>query len=339
MYLAYYGLTDFPFQLTPDHRFFFGSTVHCKAMSYLTFGLNQGEGFIVLTGEVGAGKTTLLGHLLDTLDAATYVAGRIVSTHLAGDDMLRSVAAAFDLSFQGLDKASLLRRIEDFLVANHRMGKRMLLMVDEAQNITPQALEELRMLSNFQIDHKVALQSVLLAQPQFRRMLMSPDLEQFRQRIVASFHLGAMGRDETRDYIRHRLTVVGWADDPHIDEDVFAELFAQTGGVPRKINAFCSRLMLFCYLGDLHRIDQAAVTAVAEDLAFERGTILDASDGAGSAGIMQASSLASPFDGEAQAGLERRVAQLERQIGKHAEALRRLVSLGESFHAPGRPFD
>jgi len=339
MYLEYYGLTDFPFQLTPDHRFFFGSTVHCKAMSYLIFGLTQGEGFIVLTGEVGAGKTTLLCHLLDTLDAETYVAGKIVSTHLAGDDMLRSVAAAFTLSFEGLDKASLLRRIEDFLVANHRLGKRMLLMVDEAQNITPQALEELRMLSNFQIDNKVALQSVLLAQPQFRRMLMSPDLEQFRQRIVASFHLGAMGPGETRDYIRHRLTVVGWHDDPQIDEDIFSELFIQTGGVPRRINSFCSRLMLFCYLGDLHRIDQAVVSAVAEDLACERGSILDASDGPGSAGIMQAAALSSGCDGEGREGLDRRVAHLERQVGKHAEALRRLVSLGESFRGNGRPFD
>jgi putative secretion ATPase (PEP-CTERM system associated) len=339
MYLEYYGLSVFPFQLTPDHRFFFESSVHRKAMSHLIFGLNQGEGFIVITGDVGAGKTTLLCRLLDTLDSDTYVVAKLVSTHLAGDDMLRSVASAFNLQFQGLDKASLLRRIEDFLIANHQIGRRMLLMVDEAQNVTPQALEELRMLSNFQIDNKVALQSVLLAQPQFRRILISPDLEQFRQRIIASFHLGEMRSDETREYILYRLTVAGWKNDPQIDEDVYVLIFNITGGIPRKINSFCSRLMLYCYLEDLHRIDSGAVAAVADDLAAERGAVLDASDGSGSTGIMHPMASGFGFPPDSREDLDRRVGVLERMVRKHTEALRQMVALGESLHGNGKPFD
>jgi len=317
MYTKYYGLSDLPFQLTPDPRFFFESSVHCKAMAHLLFGLEQSEGFIVITGEVGAGKTTILGYMLATLDSQAYVTAKIVSSHLAGDDMLRAVAAAFNLQFTNLDKASLLCRIEDFLVTNHRQGKRTLLLIDEAQNVPPQALEELRMLSNFQVGAKVPLQSVLLAQPQFRRTLASSDLEQFRQRIIASYHLGPMGAAETSEYIRHRLAVVGWKGDPHFTEEALADVFLHTGGMPRKINTICSRIMLFCFLDELHAVDRDVVKSVAEDLGRETNQILDASDGR-TGGVML-----SP-QGEAgdASQLLQRVDKIDKTVERHGRALK-----------------
>lgn len=275
MYTEFYQLSDQPFQLTPDHRFFFGSSVHKRAMAHLTFGLSQGEGFIVITGDVGAGKTTLMGHLLTTLDRDRYVTGTIVTTQLGGDDMLRMVAAAFDLEHENADKATLLLRIEERFKGFLAEGKHCLLMVDEVQNLSFQALEELRMLSNFQVDGKAMLQSFLLGQPQFRRTLASQDLDQLRQRVIASYHLGPVGKQEIRAYIEHRLKAVGWNNDPEITGDAYAEIFEHTGGVPRKINVLCSRLLLFGFLEEEHRIDRASVEQVAEDLFRETELILD----------------------------------------------------------------
>lgn len=275
MYTEFYQLNDQPFQLTPDHRFFFGSSVHKRAMAHLTFGLSQGEGFIVITGDVGAGKTTLMGHLLTTLDRDRYVTGTIVTTQLGGDDMLRMVAAAFDVEHESADKATLLLRIEARFKSLLAEGKHCLLMVDEVQNLSFQALEELRMLSNFQLNGKAMLQSFLLGQPQFRRTLASQDLDQLRQRVIASYHLGPVGKQEIRAYIEHRLKAVGWNNDPEITEDAYAEIFEHTGGVPRKINVLCSRLLLFGFLEEEHRIDRASVVQVAEDLFRETELILD----------------------------------------------------------------
>ncbi|NKB55944.1 MAG: AAA family ATPase [Alphaproteobacteria bacterium] len=275
MYTEFYNLTGQPFQLTPDHRFFFGSSVHKRAMAHLSFGLNQGEGFIVVTGDVGAGKTTLMGYLLSTLDSARYVSATLVTTQLAADDVLRMVASAFGIDQEQADKATLLRRIEAFCDANYRDGKHCLLLIDEVQNLSFQALEELRMLSNFQTDGTALVHSILLGQPQFRRTLASTDLDQLRQRVIASFHLGPISAQETRDYIRHRLSAVGWRDDPSLSEDAYAEIFKQTGGVPRKINVLCSRLLLFGFLEERHELDGAAVTQVAEDLRQETEQVLE----------------------------------------------------------------
>lgn len=316
MYTKYYGLTDLPFQLTPDPRFFFESSVHCKAMSHLLFGLEQCEGFIVITGDVGAGKTTILSHLLATLDSRAYVTAKIVSSHLGGDDMLRAVAAAFDLPFANLDKTSLLCRIEEFLVANHQQGKRTLLLIDEAQNVPPPALEELRMLSNFQVGAKVPLQSFLLAQPQFRRTLASRDLEQFRQRIIASYHLGPMGAAETSEYIRHRLAVVGWANDPQFTEEALADIFLHTGGVPRKINTICSRIMLFGFLDELHTVDRDVVKSVVDDLFRETSQVIDGSSGP-TGGVMLGAGI--PPDAFQ---LLQRVDRIDRTVERHGRALK-----------------
>jgi len=271
MYESFYGLTGKPFQLNPDPSFFFGSKGHSSAYSYLKYGVFQGEGFIVVTGEIGAGKTTLVRTLLEELDPRKVVAVQLVSTQLEADDLLRSVATAFGLPVRGTDKAQLLATIEAFLTSLVTEHKRALLVVDEAQNLSPRAMEELRMLSNFQLGHRALLQSFLVGQPELRELLRGPSMQQLRQRVIASYHLGPMDEEETRGYIEHRLHRVGWKDDPRFDPAVFASIYSATGGIPRKINLLCNRLLLATYLAEKHAIDQADVDAVIGEIRAEGG--------------------------------------------------------------------
>ena len=269
MYADFYGLSAQPFQLTPDARFFFESTVHRQAMAYLVYGLHHAEGFIIITGEVGAGKTILVENLLSTIDRSSFVTAKIVTTQLAGDDLLHLVAAGFGIAKEGLAKGPLLQRISDFTLAQHRNGKRVLLIVDEAQNLSFEALEELRMLSNIFFDRTMALQSFLLGQPQFRATLGSPRLEQLRQRVTAAYHLGPLNEAESKAYVEHRLSRADWKDDPHFSEDCFPLIHQRTGGVPRQINTLCSRLLLFGFLEELHTLTASSVQKVANDLREE----------------------------------------------------------------------
>ena len=269
MYAEFYGLTARPFQLTPDARFFFESTVHRQAMAYLVYGLHHAEGFIIITGEIGAGKTILVDNLLSTIDRTTFVAAKIVTTHLAGDDLLHMVAAGFGVAKEGLTKGSLLQRISDFALSQHRSGKRLLLIIDEAQNLSFEALEELRMLSNIVLDRTMVLQSFLLGQPQFRTILASPRLEQLRQRVTAAYHLGPLSEAEGRAYVEHRLRRAEWKGDPSFTEDCFPLIHQHTGGVPRQINTLCSRLLLFGFLEQLHTLTANSVEKVANDLREE----------------------------------------------------------------------
>jgi putative secretion ATPase (PEP-CTERM system associated) len=320
MYEKFYGLTGRPFQLTPDATFFFNSGVHLKAVSYLLYGLGQGEGFIVMTGEVGAGKTTLLRHLLSRLNKDQYIAAQIVTSQLGADDMLRMVALAFGIGLTG-DKASLLAEIQRFLVSNHNEGRRCLLLIDEAQNLSIPALEELRMLSNFQVDEKSPMQSFLVAQPQFRATLASADLEQLRQRVIASYHLGPMSESETGAYIDHRLRTAGWRNDPIFEEGCVAALFRHTGGTPRRINALMSRLLLFGFLEELHSLTGAMVDAVAADLRQE----LDLASRSDIAPIRSHPPVTED--------IASRVRRLEVQTGRHDIAVRRTLGLLAEFVA------
>jgi putative secretion ATPase (PEP-CTERM system associated) len=269
MYEQFFHLTESPFQLTPDPRFFFASKGHARAMGYLTFGLSQGEGFVVITGEVGAGKTTLLGHLLATLDPNKFVAATVVTSQLGADDLLRMVAAGFNLKQEGLDKASVLGRLHSYLKGIAARGSRAVIIVDEAQTLSMGALEELRMLSNLQVGRPPCLQVLLLGQPQFREKIGTTDLAQLRQRIIASYHLGPISMEETREYIRHRLTQAGWKGDPDVTEDAYPAVYKATGGVPRLINVLFSRVLMYCFLEQLHRIDGDIVDEVAEDMHSE----------------------------------------------------------------------
>ncbi|BCB26599.1 ATPase [Sulfurimicrobium lacus] len=269
MYEQYYGLKAKPFQLKPDPKFYFGSKGHKRAMAYLEYGLSQGEGFIVITGEVGAGKTTLVRNLFREMESENIVAAQIVNTNLDSDDTLRMVAAAFGLPYQDSSKAALLTGLEQFLRACDRQGKRALLVVDEAQNLSPRTVEELRMLSNFQTEDKSLLQTFLLGQPEFRRTLLSADMQQLRQRVIATYHLGPMDATETRSYIEHRLHTVGWQGDPSISTEAFGAIYDYSGGIPRKINTLCDRLFLMGYLEEIHGFGNSEVSDVIGDIQQE----------------------------------------------------------------------
>jgi general secretion pathway protein A len=244
MYESFYGLTCKPFQLNPDPSFYFASKQHRRAMAYLEYGLNQNEGFIVVTGEVGAGKTTIVRGLLNDLDSEKVVAAQLVSTQLDAEDTLRMIAAAFGVGTRNVGKSEMLLALEAFLVDVTRQGKRCLLIVDEAQNLTPRAVEELRMLSNFQFGTQALLQSFLIGQPEFRKIMQSPQMQQLRQRVIAACHIGPMDQDETQAYIEHRLKCAGSKGSPRFDAGAFEALFEASGGVPRRINAHCDRLLL-----------------------------------------------------------------------------------------------
>ncbi|MBL8651300.1 MAG: AAA family ATPase [Sphingopyxis sp.] len=272
MYDQYYGLTGRPFQLTPDPNFYFESGTHRKAMSYLGYGLAQGEGFIVITGDVGAGKTTLVGHLMNTIDPNRLTAVKLVSTQVEGDDLLRLVAEQFGLDWEGESKAELLRSMEQYLREQARAGRRTLLIVDEGQNLAISALEELRMLSNFQLGGHSLLQIFLLGQPEFRQTLFhSPQLEQLRQRVIATHHLDPMEPEEVEPYILHRLGKVGWTGNPSFSPDAFEEIFDYSEGVPRKLNVLVSRILLFGAVEQQHRITGQHVRDVVAEVEADRG--------------------------------------------------------------------
>jgi general secretion pathway protein A len=269
MYESYYGLSDKPFRLRPDPHFFFGSKGHKRAMAYLEYGLSQGEGFIVITGEVGAGKTTLVRNMLSTLEAQHIVAAHLVNTHLNAEDVLRMVVSAFGLPAEDANKSALLSRLETFLRTCDAQGKRALLVVDEAQNLSPRTVEELRMLSNFQTDDKSLLQTFLLGQPEFRTTLHSPDMQQLRQRVIATYHLGPMDAVETQAYIEHRLHTVGWKNDPSFTPAAHAAIYEYSGGIPRMTNHLCDRLMLMGFLEELHEFTDKHVDDVIRDIQSE----------------------------------------------------------------------
>ena len=210
MYEAFYGLGCKPFQLNPDPNFYYASKQHRRAKAYLEYGVQRNEGFIVITGEIGAGKTTVVRGLLDGIDASKVVTANLVTTQLDAEDTLRMVASAFGVRAKDVSKSELLMTLEAFLVSQTTQGKRCLLIVDEAQNLTARAVEELRMLSNFQLGQPgpAADLSGRAARIQ-RAILQSPGMQQLRQRVTATCHIGPLDQAETRGYIEHRLKCAG----------------------------------------------------------------------------------------------------------------------------------
>ncbi|MGH8570067.1 MAG: XrtA/PEP-CTERM system-associated ATPase, partial [Gammaproteobacteria bacterium] len=310
----FYNLSGKPFRLNPDPRMFFNSHSHKRAMSYLLYGVKQGEGFIVITGDVGTGKTMLVGALSSMLERQNVAIANVVTTQIEAEDLLRVAAAEFGLDYRSKSKAIILKNLESYFKECAHLGKRALLLVDEAQNLPPRAVEELRMLSNFQLNGRSLVQSFLLGQKEFRNVMRSQDFVQLRQRVIAAYHLRPLDTAETRAYIEHRLGVVGWKNDPQFVDEVFPLIHRITQGVPRRINLFSDRLLLFASLENKRIIDAAVVTAVTNDLDQEDLLISDEAP-------------------EAKDGQSAQVAVLHRGTG--ANGAKRLDAIEDSLESLG----
>ncbi|WP_149538456.1 AAA family ATPase [Siccirubricoccus phaeus] len=317
MQIDFYGFREHPFLMTPDARLFYASSVHARAYAHLMYGLAQREGFVVITGEVGAGKTTLVERLCAELDPEGFAIARIVTTQVSGDDLLRLVADSFGAQPEG-DKAAVLRSV---IAALRHVEKRHLLIVDEAQGLAAPALEELRMLSNVTQGGQAVLQTMLLGQPQLRRTMASPDLDQLRQRVLASYHLGGLSAEETSAYVEHRMRAVGWDGRPHWEKAALELVFRHSDGVPRRINRLCSRVLLAGALEQAEAISGPMVEAVALELAEDLG------------GDPGALSPQARFDlGATIDDLSQRVDALEQSVARRERVLSRMAELfgGES---------
>lgn len=269
MYKEYYNLTENPFQLTANPDFFFDSVGHKRAKAYLRYGLKQGEGFVVVIGATGTGKTMLVKELFQTLehDEESIVIGLMVTSQLDAEDTLRMLATTFKINYKDDDnKAILLSRLEDFFIESAREGKRVLLVVDEAQNLPLQSIEELRMLSNYELEGKVIFQTFLLGQEELGHLLSSSQMDQVKQRIVATYYLKAIAEDEIKNYIQFRLAKAGWDNNPEFTEDSFEEIYSYTKGIPRRINTLCDRLLLYGYLEELSIVDLECVKYVIKEI-------------------------------------------------------------------------
>lgn len=300
----------------PDRHFLYPSQGHKRALSYLLYGLEQREGFVVITGDIGTGKTLLIQTLFAELADRPLATARLAAANLDAPGVLPMVASAFGRPYEGRSKTALLEDLEATLLEDPAYREGALLVVDEAQTFSPQALEELRILSNFESNGRALIQLFLVGQTEFRRLLTEPNMEQLRQRVIASHHLEPLDAQETRDYIEHRLDAANWADDPSLEPEIFEAVHRWSGGVPRRINWVMDRLLLYGYLEERHRLSEEDLRTVVQEL--------DTEVSAGSSLEVSASSSQQPSGSSRE--LEERVAALERAFRVILKGYRRRVS-------------
>jgi type II secretory pathway predicted ATPase ExeA len=269
MYEAFYQLSADPFRLSPDPGFCFQHRTYRKAMAYMLHALHRAEGFIMITGRPGTGKTTLINDLIQTLKPDQAVVAKIVSTQLTAEDLLNLVAYAFNLDPGGGGKAKVLVQVKRFLEQQYQHGRRPLLIVDEAQDMGEEALEELRLLTNLLVGNHQLLQVFLIGQEQLRDTVNTPSLEQLNQRLIAATLLEPLDADDTRAYMKHRLRCVNWTGDPLLSTETYAMIQRYSQGIPRRINQICSRLFLHGNIEEKHRLGLADLKIVVEELQQE----------------------------------------------------------------------
>lgn len=268
MYESFFNLRVKPFELLPDPDFIFLSKSHKKAITYLDYGIRERAGFILLTGDVGSGKTTLIRNLLAN-HGDKIVLAMVINTSVKSDQLLAMINDDFGLSTTGKDKISLLRDLNDFLVQQYTDGHQPVLIIDEAQNLSTELLEEIRMLSNLETVHSKLLQIILAGQPELRSILSLPELMQLRQRISINCNLSPLSRGETEQYIRHRLEVAGNVDAVQFENEAYDQIYRYSRGIPRLINIICDFLMLSAFAEETRTITSEMALEVIGDMDFE----------------------------------------------------------------------
>lgn len=264
MYESHYGFKEPPFSLLPDPRFLYLGEKHAIALATLEYALMCQSGFTVVTGEVGTGKTTLMRYLLNTMPKNISV-GLITNTHQSFGSLLQWILSAFDIAYEENEQSSLFRLWQSYVIDQYANGKRTLLIVDEAQNMSAATLEELRVLSNINADHDQVFQVMLVGQPELRDILRQDNMRQFAQRIVIDYHLTSLDGSEIFTYIQHRLRVVGAESNSIFTDDAMARIAVHSGGVPRLINLLCECALVYGFAMGVDRIDDVIVDEVVKD--------------------------------------------------------------------------
>jgi putative secretion ATPase (PEP-CTERM system associated) len=268
MYTAFFGFKYKPFQLTPDPEFLYLSRAHKKAMTYLKYGIADNSGFILLTGEIGTGKTTILRSMIKDIPQDVKLA-RINNTKVNSEQLISMISEDFGLDVKGLDKTRLLSNLSDFLISQYAQGGRSMIIIDEAQNLSSDLLEEIRLLSNLETDKSKLLQIILVGQPELNIKLGSPKLEQLRQRMTVCTHISPLTRDEIESYIKYRLKVAGNEEAIAFDEGVLDAVYSFSKGIPRLINILCDFTLLTAFTDEKKTIDMALINEVINDLINE----------------------------------------------------------------------
>ncbi len=264
MYEKFYGFTDKPFNMTPDSKFFYPSAKHEEALNCLLLAISERNGFVVITGEIGSGKTTVCRTLLNRLDKTTKVA-LVLNTHLGKKELLTTILEDLDIEYRSTSKTHLLSALNKYLIEQASKDVNVVVIIDEAQNLTPAVLEEVRMLSNLETETEKLIQIILLGQPELKKKLAMPKLEQFRQRVVFHFHLEPLNREETSEYIKHRLKKAG-----NLASDIFTdaaidEIYQHSKGVPRLINVICHNALISGLVYETKNISiETALEAIAD---------------------------------------------------------------------------
>lgn len=331
MYQEFYKLNGKPFQLTPDAAMLFPSKSHTRAMAYLLYGLEQGEGFVMITGAVGTGKTLLIQKLLEEVSSRNVALASIASANLGGEDILPAVASAFGLPYESRSKESLLQELKQHLKDLRSHHAHALLIVDEAQTLDSAALEMLRILSNMEVKGRALLQVFLVGQTELRKNIITNRLEQLRQRIIASHRMEPLGEGESLAYIMHRLNAVGWDHDPELAPGIFTSVYRASGGIPRRINLIMDRLLLHGYLEELHHLDGAELTTVLNEIRDEMPDMprtlepLPFPDATGNGQIQEPSSADSQFE-----SLESDVSNILLRLMRETIRIRKVMRMQKS---------
>jgi len=268
MYEAYFKFNIKPFELIPNPDFIFMSKTHKKAIHYLQYGIQEKAGFILLTGEVGSGKTTLISDLIKRL-AGNVTLAKVFNTKVNSEQLIAMINEDFGLDVKGKDKVTLFKELNDFLIEQHARKFNSVLIIDEAQNLKPDQLEEIRMLSNLETTTAKLIQIVLVGQPELREVLALPELRQLRQRISVNCSIKPLTKEETLEYILHRLEVAGNRDAVKFSDGSIELIYQFTKGVPRLVNILCDFLLVTAFIEETNAVDPPMVRDIAKDLDFE----------------------------------------------------------------------